>query len=340
MDWLITILEKFKVLLTTVVTVIPLAIIFRKQIAELIASITSIEIDPKKRRWKVSFGQRVQQVQVRATGIREQVTASRAVPVALPVVEGATQASRDMVIEAWAAVKQVVYDACIANKIAVTPAMGVQEAARRLGNAKTVSSDLVKLIEIVYELGQEVAKNTRLRPQPDDARTYWTLAYDVVNLMWLSALAPKEPIVSPKPPPRATVVGADFVPPRQGSPAATLIGISGPMRGQKAAIDKPHYRIGRNPNNDLRVAGDDSVSGNHAYLRYDKGSLLLFDQGSLNGTFLNEQRVTGAPLVVRQGDRIRVGESVFEVSQASASAKPIEGKLEAAKGPLDRSIVR
>jgi pSer/pThr/pTyr-binding forkhead associated (FHA) protein len=98
--------------------------------------------------------------------------------------------------------------------------------------------------------------------------------------------------------------------------------------------------MGRNSNNDLCIPGDDSVSGNHAYLRYEKGGLFLFDQGSLNGTFLNDQRVTGTPLMVRHGDRIRLGGSVFEVAGVSANRKPSEEKDKARKDPPSRSLVR
>lgn len=343
MDWLIEILVKFKVLLTTVVTVIPLAIIFRQQIAEVIASVTSIEIDPKKRRWKVNFGQRIQQEQKRATVIPRQITASRAVPPPTPAVSGAKQSGREMVFEAFGAVKQAMYNACMANDIPITPTMGIREAVRRLGNAKGLSADLIKLIDMVYELGQEVASDSGLRPEDDDARAYWYLAYAALNWLDLSTLAPKEPVkeaTEPAPPRRATVVGGDFVQPRQGSAAATLIGIGGPVRGQRFSIDKPHYRMGRSSNNDLRISADDSVSGDHAYLRFEKGGLFLFDQSSLNGTYLNEQRITEAPLMVRHGDRIRLGESVFEVAGASPNPRPSEEKVETLKGPSDRSIVR
>jgi pSer/pThr/pTyr-binding forkhead associated (FHA) protein len=90
----------------------------------------------------------------------------------------------------------------------------------------------------------------------------------------------------------------------------------------------------------LRISEDDSVSGEHAYLRYEKGGLFLFDQGSRNGTFLNEQRVTGTPFMVRHGDRIRLGESLFEVAGASPSSRLSEEKDQAAKVPSPRSVVR
>lgn len=330
----------FTLPLVTLAIVIPLAIIFRKEFAELIFNCTSLEFDLKTRKLKLDFAKRIQQEQKRAAAISRQITASPAGPAPDPVTSAPKQAGRDLVLEAWGAVKQVVYDACVAKKIPITPTTGIQEAVRRLGNVTSLSTDLVKLLDVIHELGQEVAGNRGLRPRPDDARAYWNLAHNAAHWIGVSVLTPKVETVEPPPPRRATVVRGDFVQPRQGSPAATLIGIGGTVRGQRFSVDKSHYRMGRSSNNDLRISADDSVSGDHAYLRYEKGVLFLFDQGSLNGTFLNDQRITETPLAVRPGDRIRLGGSVFEVAGVSADPRPSEEKDKARKDPPNRSIVR
>jgi hypothetical protein len=103
--------------------------------------------------------------------------------------------------------------------------------------------------------------------------------------------------------------------PRLKRPFALLVGIGGPVKGQKFSMDKAHYRIGWNSDNDLCITRDDCVSGLHACLRHEEGRLLLSDQGSKNGTFLNKKRVWGRPFEVRTGDHIRLGESVFKVRQ-------------------------
>ncbi|HMH53513.1 MAG TPA: FHA domain-containing protein [Candidatus Acidoferrum sp.] len=342
MDELIAILEKFKVLLTTVVTVILLAIIFRRPIAELIANVASIEIDPAKRRWKVQFGQRVRQERQRAATIPREVAARSPEPAAPPPSKGATQSGRDIVLAAWGAVRQAVYDGCIANK-AMTPTLGVREALQRLNDVRTLAPDLVQLVRAVYDVGQEVADDRGLRPEDDDARAYASLVNTTVYWLGLSALPPLPPLPPQQPttidPPkrRATVVGGHFVQPTPGSPSAALVAIAGPMKGQQYVVDKPTYRLGRNANNDLCAAADDSISGEHACLRYQNGGLFLYDQASRNGTFLNEQRVTGTPVMVGHGDRIRLGESVFEVGTPSA---PQSGgtKDDGIKGP-GRSVI-
>ena len=124
-----------------------------------------------------------------------------------------------------------------------------------------------------------------------------------------------------------------FVQPSPGIANAALVAVAGPMKGRQYPIDKSNYRLGRNANNDLRAAADDTVSGDHACLRYQNGGLLLDDQGSRNGTFLNEERVTGTPLMVRHGDQIRLGESVFEVVGIPPSVRSGGAKDRGLKGP-------
>src|SRR5262249_25120709 len=103
-------------------------------------------------------------------------------------------------------------------------------------------------------------------------------------------------------------------------PAATaiLIGVSAPVEGQQFSVKKHGLLIGRNPKNDLAIPQDVQVSGSHAYLRYEKGGLLIIDRNSRNGTFVNENKLTDTGCVLNSGDRIRVGNSTFEVRITSS----------------------
>ena len=49
---------------------------------------------------------------------------------------------------------------------------------------------------------------------------------------------------------------------------------------------------------DLNIAEDDYVSENHAFIRYQSGSLFVFDNGSRNGTFVNQNLVNIIPVVL------------------------------------------
>ncbi len=85
------------------------------------------------------------------------------------------------------------------------------------------------------------------------------------------------------------------------------------MQGQRYPVTKADYRIGSKADNDLCIKDDDYVSDNHASLRYEQGSLNLFDRGSCNGTFLNSQPVMDIPYDVCRGEEIRVDVSVLRV---------------------------
>jgi len=130
-----------------------------------------------------------------------------------------------------------------------------------------------------------------------------------------------EPVTIPPPPiPRhreTTVIAQYFPVPTAGQPTAMLRGVTGPVEGQQHAVDKEIYSIGASPANDLSIGDDEYISGEHAYLRYEKGSLFIFDKGSRNGTLVNDDKVTQTGVVLRPGDRIKVGTCTFEVVMPS-----------------------
>lgn len=112
---------------------------------------------------------------------------------------------------------------------------------------------------------------------------------------------------------RWTKVGGYFPPPEPERPAAILVGVVGALQDQQFSVEKELFRIRASPENDLCLTDDEYVSGHHAYLCYEHGSLLLFDNHSRNGTFVNESRLGTSPTIITAGDRIRVGDSTFEV---------------------------
>ncbi len=75
--------------------------------------------------------------------------------------------------------------------------------------------------------------------------------------------------------------------------------------------------IGRAPDNDLHV-DNLAVSSHHARIFNDSGKLVVEDMNSLNGTFVNSQRVTRATL--KPGDVVMVGKHTIEVR---GEAEPI-----------------
>jgi len=67
--------------------------------------------------------------------------------------------------------------------------------------------------------------------------------------------------------------------------------------------------IGRGQNNQV-VLNDPTVSRNHAWIKAEGDSFLIFDVGSANGTFVNDRRVED-PQHLTNGDVVRFGEAEF-----------------------------
>ena len=77
----------------------------------------------------------------------------------------------------------------------------------------------------------------------------------------------------------------------------------------------PSVLAGRHSDADLRLPLCD-VSRRHCRFEFDHGDWHVIDLSSRNGTFVNERRVDDA--VVHHGDRVRIGNFVFEVTQAES----------------------
>ncbi|MGH9960163.1 MAG: FHA domain-containing protein, partial [Pyrinomonadaceae bacterium] len=138
----------------------------------------------------------------------------------------------------------------------------------------------------------------------------------VLKVRGSSVIANKKSVEKPVPSRRKAMEERFYQPRKSAQPGVVLVFIRGPMQGRQFTVEKAIFRIGANPENDLVISSDDHVSGKHACLRYDKGDLLLADQHSKNGTFLNNRRLTNVPLLINVGDQIRVGNSTFQVAQS------------------------
>jgi hypothetical protein len=83
-----------------------------------------------------------------------------------------------------------------------------------------------------------------------------------------------------------------------------LIVKRGPNAGSKFFLDSDSTVIGRHPESDIFL-DDVTVSRKHAEIRRDENGFALHDVGSLNGTYVNRERVEDASL--SSGDEIQVG---------------------------------
>ena len=85
---------------------------------------------------------------------------------------------------------------------------------------------------------------------------------------------------------------------------ALLVVQRGPNAGSKFLIDKDVTTAGRHPESDIFL-DDVTVSRRHAEFHRRDSSFFVRDVGSLNGTYVNRQRVEVAQLAT--GDELQIG---------------------------------
>jgi S1-C subfamily serine protease len=86
--------------------------------------------------------------------------------------------------------------------------------------------------------------------------------------------------------------------------------VSGPLSGQKFQVRQDGEYIGRDGGSSQIVIGDPRISKRHLWIGVKNGRVMIEDQNSRNGTFVNDPkstRVTEAPLNI--GDTVILGES-------------------------------
>jgi pSer/pThr/pTyr-binding forkhead associated (FHA) protein len=83
---------------------------------------------------------------------------------------------------------------------------------------------------------------------------------------------------------------------------AVLTGLDGPTNTQVFGLDKNITKIGRNPACDICIPTH-TVSQAHAEITREKRNFIITDLGSVNGTFVNNQRVQRQQL--ETGDLVR-----------------------------------
>ena len=85
---------------------------------------------------------------------------------------------------------------------------------------------------------------------------------------------------------------------------ALLISARGAVSGSRYLLDEDEITVGRDPRADI-LLDDSTVSRQHAVFRRVNGQFFVVDAGSLNGTYVNRQRVDQASL--KNGDEIMIG---------------------------------
>ena len=92
--------------------------------------------------------------------------------------------------------------------------------------------------------------------------------------------------------------------------------IAGQGTGQRIPLISPPVTIGRADDNRVVLPPEAGASRHHAELTEDDGAWSVRDLGSMNGTYVNGERIEW-PRLLRPGDQIRVAGEVMVFGDAS-----------------------
>lgn len=99
--------------------------------------------------------------------------------------------------------------------------------------------------------------------------------------------------------------------------SALLVAHEGPNRGARFLLDQDKVTVGRHPDADIFL-DDVTVSRQHAVFEREAGGYRVVDTGSLNGTYINNDRVDS--LLLRTGMELQIGK--FRLSYYAGTQQP------------------
>lgn len=88
-----------------------------------------------------------------------------------------------------------------------------------------------------------------------------------------------------------------------------LVGIEGPYIGQVFLLAGTNLAVGREPDRDIVLSADTTISRNHARIVNENSEVVVYDNGSANGTYVNNLRISMQ--VLAPGDVVQFGNSKF-----------------------------
>ena len=103
---------------------------------------------------------------------------------------------------------------------------------------------------------------------------------------------------------------------------------------RREVFDAAELSVGRVQGNELMLPKG-NVSKRHARLLYRDGRFIVTDLNSTNGTYVNRRKITQAT-IVREGDRIYIGDFVLRIEMSGADSSSAE-ELRTGPSPFTRS---
>src|SRR5581483_5862151 len=177
--------------------------------------------------------------------------------------------------------------------------------------------------------GPEAEGGATVLVEPEPAPTVWVGEEEARGPVAQEPWAPEEEQAQLEPEEAAssdaTMIGQAQVPPE---PVAEPEWVEPEVAGYLVSADgrtpiAPSVTLGRAEGNDIRLEGDRLVSRTHARIEGRDGGVWLEDLQSANGTFLNGEQVK-QPVLLADGDEIRIGSSVFRFETPIPAAMPEE----------------
>lgn len=101
---------------------------------------------------------------------------------------------------------------------------------------------------------------------------------------------------------------------------------------RREVFDRTELSVGRVQGNDLMLQKG-NVSKRHARLLYRDSRFIVTDLNSTNGTYVNRRRISQAT-IVREGDRIYIGDFVLRVELGEGGADLAAGEQSGGSGPI------
>ncbi|HET9622200.1 MAG TPA: FHA domain-containing protein, partial [Kofleriaceae bacterium] len=99
-------------------------------------------------------------------------------------------------------------------------------------------------------------------------------------------------------------------------------------------FNKPEVTIGRVQGNDI-VLPKGNVSKRHARIVLKDGKFIIVDLKSTNGTYVNGRKIT-SPLVVKDSDKIYIGDFIVGVDEAASAGEAEGGSDVSTAAPAER----
>jgi pSer/pThr/pTyr-binding forkhead associated (FHA) protein len=142
----------------------------------------------------------------------------------------------------------------------------------------------------------------------------------------------------PAPPARTAARSGNGAAPALERGVFFLEGVEGSHVGQRIAVEKSPFVIGRAKECDLQIL-DKRASGKHARILREGGAYYIEDLGSTNGTAINKRPVQRAGL--RSGALIQIGNTTFRAAVPAGAAAPREASPAALpKGAAEEEFVQ